>query len=128
MKGTGRPTFGEPSELEIGQTVYLYPNTRQASRNVHRFLEARVGSDAKIRWPMVEVVWREEGADTESREVVHKDNLRSRPHTRKSGSADRKEGDSVGGGADLEAKVRKLSGSAKPIDLCDGLYEEDVLF
>jgi hypothetical protein len=87
----------DPTEIAEGDTVYLYPQTKQASTNCHRQLTVQVGKKPEAHWPMVMCVWREHGTDFW--EMVHRDNIRKKPASTTSASAEKRAGDSVGGTA-----------------------------
>ena len=85
-----------PEEVQAGQTVWLYPQTKQASANVHRMLAVRILKDPKAHWPMIVVGWSENGAD--AWELVHRDNIRKRSAAATTTKDETKQGDAVGGG------------------------------
>ncbi len=113
----------EPTELEVGQRVYLYPNTKQASFNVHRQLAAVVEKDPKAHWPRVLVAWKE--GDEDRWELVHRDNISVKPIAPPK-SKDKEHGDAVGSSDGGPAKVRVLGSPIKQID--PDLGEQGVLF
>lgn len=84
-----------PEEIEKGQTVYLYPQTKQASHNVHRMLAVIVMKPPSAHWPMVMVRWSEGGKDWW--ELVHKDNIRRKPQSATTTKAEKAAGDTVSG-------------------------------
>lgn len=113
-----------PEEAPEGRVVYLYPQTRTASRTCHA-MKAVTVVHAK-RWPMVVVKWTEGRVD--KWELVHKDNIRLRPPSARV-KKDEKEGDTVQGtGMDSRwARPRKMAGRVKPIDIPDD-QEQGTLF
>lgn len=81
-------------EVEVGQTVYLFPHTKGASPACHRLLAVKVAQDPAKFWPYVIVEWVE---GREARwERVHRDNIKKAPTAVK--AADKRQGDSVGTG------------------------------
>jgi hypothetical protein len=95
----------QPSDIEVDRVVYLYPRTRQASRNVHRQLAVSVAEDPARSWPMISVVWSEN--DERRTELVHRDNIRLRPPSAPA----------------REPRVRTLPGRSAPaIDGQEGLW------
>lgn len=82
-------------EVQVGQTVWLFPHTRTASQNVHRMLQVRVMKEPKAHWPRVMVEWKEGNEDRW--ELVHKDDIRKR-NPASATKADTKQGDTIGDG------------------------------
>lgn len=83
--------------------------------------------EAKRHWPMVVVTWEEAGQL--HWELVHKDNIRTKPVT-PARHVDKKEGDMArneDATASRWARVRKMPGKAKPIDLAPN-EEQGTLF
>jgi hypothetical protein len=113
-----------PEEIAEGDTVHLYPQNKQASKNVHRLLAVKVGKDPKAHWPMVVVIWSEHGTDLW--ELVHRDNIRKHPTSTLSASAEKKHGDTVGDAGGGMAKWSKrgiMSGKPPPeIDGQESLF------
>jgi hypothetical protein len=101
----------DPEEVGVDGMVFLYPQTKTASRNVHRQLAVRVLKDPRAHWPMVVVGWKEEGKD--HWELVHKDNIRKRSTAAATTKADKTEGDTVGAGSQLGTKRLRVMPSAK---------------
>jgi hypothetical protein len=84
-----------PDDLTEGQTVYLFPHTKTASRAVHKQLTVKVMRDPKAFWPWVLVKWNEpDGSDFW--EKVHRDDIKLKPSSAASTPAGRKEGDGPG--------------------------------
>jgi hypothetical protein len=110
----------DPEEVAEGDTVHLYPQTKQASTNVHRLLQVKIGKPPKAHWPMVLVVWTERG--TSLWEMVHRDNIRKHPATAVSASVDKKQGDSAndGGGGGMSKWVKRGIMPGKPKPELDG--------
>lgn len=105
-----------PEEVPKGRVAYLYPHTATASRACHAMRTVEVVEGAK-HWPMVVVKWREPDAD--KWELVHRDNIRLRPPSARVKSEE-KEGDTTqdeGATAGRWARVRKMPGKPKPIEL-----------
>lgn len=116
MKGTGRPTFGGPSELEPGMQLWLYPNTRAASRACWLGLAAEIVETPTTTWPLVRV------RHEEGEELVHRNNLRSSPP---GFVAKKKEGDGTNNNVP-EVRVKPAFRPHPP--LSPGDYEESMLF
>lgn len=102
-------------EVQVGQTVYLYPQTKQADADCYAQRVAEVISPLKAYWPKVHVQW---DHPTESRKVsrlVHKDNIRLKPPS----AAKSNEGDATTDHEVQHAQARPLG---KPVvhELIDG--------
>lgn len=104
----------DPTEVAVGDTVYLYPQTKQASTNCHKMLTVKVLKPPKQHWPMVVVGWDTPGGPS-LWELVHKDNIRKRPASTVSESQVKKDGDTVGagGGAMSKWKPKVMPGKSK---------------
>lgn len=104
----------DPEELNIGQTVFLYPQTKTASTSCHRQLSVRVMHDPKKHWPMVVVEWYEDGS--QRWELVHRDNIRKKAVAVTS-KAEKAQGDSIGDGQARKRggtnRVRVMPGAKK---------------
>jgi hypothetical protein len=113
----------EPGEVKEGQTVYLYPQTKQASANVHRMLAVTILRKPTDFWPYLVVGWSERG--TSFWEKVHRDNIRLRSRAATTTKAEKTAGDSIGdkarGGT---ARVRVMPGKKK-VEPTDG---QEALF
>ena len=95
----------DPTEIAEGDTVYLYPQTKHASTNCFRLLTVKVGKKPEAHWPMVLVIWAEDGKDFW--ELVHRDNIRKRPASTQSVAAEKQGGDTVGDGGGAMSKWSK---------------------
>jgi predicted lipoprotein with Yx(FWY)xxD motif len=117
----------EPSEIEKGMTVYLYPQTKTASRACHEQRVVKVMKDPAAHWPMVVVTWTDANGD--QWELVHRDNIRKKPPSTSKSKEDKNEGDNIreNAGRGKGARVRKMPGRAKPIDIPDHM-EQGALF
>lgn len=117
-----------PEDLPVGRTVYLFPQTKQASRNVHLMRTVSIMKDASAHWPRLVVGWKEGSEDRW--ELVHKDNIRLRPPAARN-KADEKEGDTIQGDTGRTsgkwARVRRMPGKPKPVDT-DETWVEETLF
>jgi hypothetical protein len=108
------------TEVSEGDTVYLYPQTKQASRACHDQRTAKVLKDPKVHWPMVVVGWDMPGGPS-SWELVHKDNIRKRPASTTSAVQEKRDGDMVGGGSGGMSKwVKKGTMTGKPAPEIEG--------
>lgn len=103
----------DPEEVGVDGMVFLYPQTKTSSQNVHRMLTVRVMKDPKAHWPMVMVCWKENGEDRW--ELVHKDNIRKKSAAATTTRADKTQGDTAGDGATSSKtkRVRVLPGANK---------------
>jgi hypothetical protein len=118
----------DPDLIQQGRIVFLYPQSKTASANVHRQLSVTVMKDPKAHWPMVVVGWKEDGVDRW--ELVHRDNIRLKRPGVTTTKADKHEGDNVREGAGMGrwAKVRKMPTQAKAkVDMPDDM-EQGTLF
>jgi hypothetical protein len=116
MLYTGRPSFGDPKEMRIGQVVYLFPNTPQAGPACHQLRTVKVMRDPALFWPHVMVEWEEGGVSSWAK--VHRDNIRSKPYQAPS-REDKAQGDTVGGSSSKPGRVRVMP-SAKKYEPLDG--------
>lgn len=112
-----------PEEIEEGQTVHLYPQNKQASRNVHRMLAVTVLKDPKAHWPMVVVGWTEGGRDYW--ELVHRDNIRKKATGAVTTKQEKGEGDTVGSAGSRRPNRVRVMPSAKKYEPTDG---QETLF
>lgn len=117
----------DPNAIQRGRIVFLYPQSKQASRACHRLLTVTVMKDPRAHWPMVMVQWKEDGADRW--ELVHRDNIRLRKPGGTTTKAESKEGDTTrdSGGMGKWAAVRKMPGKPKPIEITEE-QEQGTLF
>lgn len=118
--------INNPTDLEVGRIVFLYPQTKQASQSCHRQLSVTVMKDPAAHWPFILVKWKENGEDRW--EKVHRDNVRLRRAS--NAKQEKREGDTVqngDGSMGRWAKVRVMPGKPKEIDLPAGM-EQDSLF
>lgn len=95
----------EPTDVEVGQTCYLYPQSKQASANVHKMLTVKVLKDPAQHWPMVVVGWGDQW------ELVHRDNIRLRSPAARN-KKEEAEGDTVTASSSRSAKVKRMPGRA----------------
>lgn len=119
----------DPNDAPLGSTVYLRPQTRQAPGICYQRVAAVLTS--VDQWPYVLVEVAPTHADLGVKPTVyriHRDNVGLHPAANQSQAADKKEGDSVGSNATPPVKPRVMPGKPVPIDTCDGLYDEQVLF
>ncbi len=101
-----------PDEVVEGQTVHLYPQDKQASRNVHRMLAVTILKAPATHWPMVVVGWTEGGRDCW--ELVHRDNIRKKPTGATTTRQEKGEGDTVVSSGGRKAnRVRVMPGAHK---------------
>jgi hypothetical protein len=114
-------------EVEQGQRVYLWPQTKTASRACHDKRAVTVMHDPKRWWPYLVVEWKDD-AGSACWERVHADNIRKSLVERTS-AAEKKTGDAVGGGTTKEkwSRVRVMPGKSKEIQLAEG-EEQGTLF
>lgn len=96
----------DPEEVGVDGRVWLYPQTRTASQNVHRQLAVKIMKDPRAHWPMVVVGWTESGVDRW--ELVHKDNIRKKAPGVISAKEEKTQGDSIGGTASSRTKVARV--------------------
>lgn len=104
--------ISDPDEIGVDGTVWLYPQSKQASQNVHRQLRVKILKDPKAHWPMVVVGWTENGVD--KWELVHRDNIRKRAPGAVSTKEEKTQGDSIGDGRKTKTgRVRIMPGARK---------------
>lgn len=115
----------KPEDLRVGQTVYLYPHTKQASRACHEQRVVSVMQDPAKHWPKVVVEWTENGV--QQWQLVHRDNIRLRAAASTTTKEETKAGDTTQDGGAKWATVRRMPGRAKPIEIPPGL-EQATLF
>jgi hypothetical protein len=106
----------DPSEVEEGQVVWLYPQTKQASTNCHKQLRVKIAKKPTAHWPMLVVVWTLADG-TDSWELVHRDNIRKKPPGGATVSAEKKQGDTVGDGGSMARWKPKVMPGRKPVDI-----------
>jgi hypothetical protein len=82
----------DTDELEIGQQLYLYPQTKAAGVECYRYLAVTLIERQKAYWPRLHVEWTEKGADRPTTRLIHKDNIRLKPPEK---ATAKKEGDAV---------------------------------
>lgn len=87
----------DPSEVEQGRIVFLYPHTRTASRECHAQLAVTVIKPPAQHWPYLIVAWKD-AAGQDQWQRVHRDNVRLRRPASVSTKEEKTQGDSVGGG------------------------------
>jgi hypothetical protein len=90
--------LNDSHEVEVGQVVYLYPHTKQASAECHRQLTVKVLKDPAAHWPKVVVGWKEDGVD--KWQLVHRDNIRRRRVASATTKEEKRAGDTTGGGGE----------------------------
>lgn len=114
----------DPTEVAEGDTVHLYPQTKQASSNCHKMLAVKIMKNPKTHWPMVAVCWDVPGGPT-CWELVHKDNIRKKPSATVSTSAEKKAGDTVGDGGSMSKwKPKVMPGARKyEVDMPDDMEQ-----
>lgn len=110
----------EPTEVEVGQTVYLYPHTHGASPACHRLLVVKVMRVPAETWPYVVVEWEENNQPKWER--VHRDNIKKRPTAVQ--AEDKRQGDAVGqGGSRSPEKWQRRLAVGRPVANLDDQME-----
>jgi hypothetical protein len=106
----------DPEEIQVGRIVHLYPQTKQASQNVHKQLAVSVMKDPRAHWPMVVVGWKEDGVD--KWELVHRDNIRLKRASSITTREEKRAGDTTGnsgeGGMAKWARKRAIMPGTPP--------------
>lgn len=104
-------------EVAVGETVFLFPHTKTASRICHEQKAVKVAKAPSAHWPMVLVTWTE--GDHDRWQMVHKDDIKKRPPNKT--AADKKLGDSLTDRNRAVARVRVMPG--KKIEVMDDQME-----